>query len=309
MIKGLITLFIVGTLVFSFSCKKKQDYPGTVVLTSFTHQGIDRSFEIYLPEGYDGNQAYPLLLVLHGRYGTGEACMKQYGMNAVADQHGFIVVYPNGYEKSWNDGRGEGPAFENNVDDVGFIEKILDHMEFNYNINDKKVYTSGMSNGGFMSMRLGCELSHRFTAVGSVAATMALDPGSWCSPSREVPVILIGGVADPIVPYDGGQISGGSSCVGFEEAFEFWKDNANCTSTESSELWNDQFPDDGTQVRKRWFTSCDNNVQVQLYEIIGGGHTWPGGVKSLSENAVGKISREMNASAALAQFFLQFSLD
>ena len=300
---------LLSVLILGFSCKKKEDYPGTTVITSFTHGGIFRSFEVYTPESYDGSQAYPLLLVLHGRYGTGKASKEQYGMNAVAEEHGFIVVYPDGYEKSWNDGRGEGPAFESNIDDVGFIEKILDHMEFNYTINDKKVYTTGMSNGGFMSMRLGCELAHRFTAVGSVAATMAIDPGSWCSPSREMPVILIGGVADPIVPYNGGEISSGSFCVGFEDAFEFWKDNANCVGSESSELWTDEFPNDGTQIRMRAFTNCDNNVEVQLYEVLGGGHTWPGGTSSFSENLVGKLSLEMNASRTMAKFFLQFSLD
>ena len=291
------------------SCSKEWKGDGEQDKQCIQSGGEKRCFFVYTPSNYDAANEYPLIFALHGRGGTGRSMDKFSGLNPVADEKGFIVCYPDGYEKSWADDREHGPAFVANIDDVAFIDELIDELSTNYSINQKKVYACGMSNGAFMSLSLACHLSNRIAAVAAVTGNMAPDPASWCAPGGPVPVLLIGGVNDPIVPYSGGEIDGGSECLGFPSSFIFWRDNNGCFDLSQDSTWTDVDTDDGTTVIVKSHFNCDSAVNVMLYEVNGMGHTWPQGTQYLREATIGKVSQEFNGAEVVADFLLQFELN
>ena len=125
-----------------------------------------RKYRVYLPDGYDSSKEYPLVFVLHGRFGKGKQTDKATNFSPAGDQRGLIVCYPDGYERSWVDDRNHGPAADAGVNDIRFFDQLLDKLIVDYPINEKRVYACGMSNGGFMSMSLGCHLSDSFCCCG-----------------------------------------------------------------------------------------------------------------------------------------------
>lgn len=305
-----IPVVLIACLALSLlSCKKEWRGEGEEELLSITVDGYDREYRVYVPPSYDGSKAYPVIFTLHGRGGTARGMDKFSGMNPVADDMDFIVVYPQGYGRSWHDDRDYGPAFDEGIDDIQFFNELLDQIENDYVIDTNRLYACGMSNGGFMSMSLACNLSNRIAAVATVTGIMALDPISYCSDAQPTAIMLIGGTGDPIVPYEGGEISDdGSSTIGFEEAFEFWRDQNNCLDEVILEDWADQDSDDGTTVTTHRHTACDSSVTVILYEVNEMGHTWPEGQQYLREKHIGKVSQEFNGAQEIATFLLQFEL-
>ena len=190
-------------------------------------------------------------------------------MNDVADSAEFIVVYPNGAgpNNSWNIGVSESP----NINDVGFINALIDTLSKHYSIDTTRIYSCGLSMGGFMSNRLACELSNRIAAIASVAGTMARSISNTCSPNHSMPVLLINGTADPIVPY-----TGDLQRLAVDTVLAKWANFNLCTQSDTITMPNlDTL--DGCTVQKISFTHCSDSAHVILYKIINGGHTWPGG--------------------------------
>jgi polyhydroxybutyrate depolymerase len=177
--------------------------PGDTTRT-LIHAGRERSYIVYVPPGYDPARATPVVLVFHGGGGHAENARMMTGFDAVADAAGFIVVYPNGTGRlpdrllTWNGGRCCGYALEQNVDDVGFVRALLADLGTVVNVDARRIYAAGMSNGAIMSYRLACELADVIAAIGPVAATQNLDA---CTPARPVPVLHIHGDADKHAPY------------------------------------------------------------------------------------------------------------
>ncbi len=263
---------------------------------------------VYIPPSYDGTADYPVFLTLHGRGGTARGMDKFSNMNPIADEKNFIVVYPDGYKRSWHDDRNSGPASDDNIDDINFFNQLLDQVETDYVVDKNRIYACGMSNGGFMSLSLACHLSNRIAACASVTGIMGLNPISYCANAKPTAIMLVGGTTDPIVPYAGGEISGGSNSIGFQEAFEYWRDQNNCLDVVTDSSWADQVISDGTTVITHRHTSCDSNVSVILYEVVNMGHTWPQGSQYLKEKTIGKVSQEFNGAREIADFLLQFEL-
>ncbi|HEU5370452.1 MAG TPA: PHB depolymerase family esterase, partial [Ktedonobacterales bacterium] len=153
---------------------------------SLSSGGLTRTYQGHLPSSYDGVKALPLVLALHGHGGDGQGMLRLTHLNRIADQHGFIVVYPDGYQKSWADGRGATEADQAGVDDVGFLSALIDALANQYKVDQKRVYVTGISNGGFMSERLACDLSNKVAAVAAVAATMPTGLAARCAPQEPV---------------------------------------------------------------------------------------------------------------------------
>ncbi len=308
-IRSVVHLFSLGLFLMTFSCHKEWEGEGSDRRRCFNSGGFRRCYYVYLPAAYDESKKYPLLLALHGRGGQGRGMDKFSGFNPVADEKEFIVCYPDGYSRNWADDRQFGPAADAGVDDIAFFDELIDRMIEDYSVDDKKVYAAGMSNGAFMSLSLACHLSDRIAAVAAVSGNMALDPDLWCEPSRPVPVLLIGGTADPIVPYYGGQIAESSECIGCVETFYFWRDLNGCFDFEQDSVWSDVDPDDHTTVQTHSHFGCDSAATVILYEVVGMGHTWPQGSQYLDESKIGLVSKEFNGAAVVAEFLLQFQLE
>ena len=247
-------------------------YPaGTTTLGSLPHDGLERTFRVHVPPAHDGSAALPLVLVLHGGGGSGEQIeLRSSGMSPIADREGFIAVYPDGTGRirTWNGGGCCGSAVTDDVDDVGFVAALLDHLEAELCVDTARVYSTGMSNGAIMSHRLACELASRIAAIAPVAGT---DMTASCAPSRPVPVMQIHGSDDGHVPWEGGLGCGpaGVPFTSVPETLARWQERNGCGA-----------------VLSRFFEQGDGHCEqsadctgadVALCTIEGGGHSWPGG--------------------------------
>ena len=263
------------------------------VLATLTHDGAERDYRLYIPSGYDPASPAPLVFNLHGYTSNAEGQEGYSDMNTVAEANNFLVCHPNGIDNAWN----VGWAFGSTADDVGFISALIDELAADYSINIARVYSCGMSNGGFMSYRLACELNNKIAAIASVTGSMT--PSYVCNPGKPVPVLEIHGTADAIVPYNG-QIGLANSV---DDVIDFWVSNNSCeTSPVVTEIENTSITDLCTAARID-YNDCDNS-QVSLIKIDGGGHTWPG-----SDFSIGITNQDFNASEVIWQFFSQYDLN
>jgi polyhydroxybutyrate depolymerase len=260
-----------------------------------------RTYRIYLPAARA--QPVPLLFVLHGGRGSG-ATMEQLtrgGFNRIADREGVIVIYPDGIGRNWNDGRDlNEPAARQNVDDVGFLRALIESVAHERVVDRNRVFSTGISNGGFMSFRLACEAADQFAAVAPVTADR---PN--CQPSRAVSVAMFNGTDDPLVPWEGGAVrvlgvkrgEAWSSTRTFEQFLAF----DGCSGQTTSALV-DADPADETAYRLHEGKECRDGTAVRLYEICGGGHTWARGVAYAPVWLVGRVSQEIDATVEIWQF-------
>ncbi len=276
---------------------------------SLEWDGRTRTYIVHLPPKLTPDHPVPLLIALHGAGGQGRSMAGLTGFNAIADREGFIVAYPDGLNRGWNDGRPARLMDKNpeNIDDVGFISALIDKLSGSLPVDTRRVYVTGMSNGGFMSNRLGCELAGKITAIAPVASEYARTMASGCSPARPLPVLLINGDADPLVPYQGGTFSG-VVYTPVSELVKMWTNLDGCSLTPATTRLPDVNPNDGTRVRQDTYGNCRNQVEVSLYTVEGGGHTWPGGIQYLPEATIGKTNRDINASEIIWTFFSRYSL-
>lgn len=303
----LLPVGITALLMVAMIAQKAQPNPsGTDIEASLTHQDITRTYVIHLPQGFRQGTRYPLVLAFHGGRGTPSGMQSLTQFNQVADHgEGFIVVYPAGYLKTWADSRNETPAGKKGIDDVGFTSKLIDKLVQDYAVDPKRVYATGISNGGNFSQRLACELADKIAAIGVVAAGMPTNLAGTCNPSRPVPMLLIFGDSDPIYPFEGGSTKLGS-VLSVDDTIAK-RVALNQCSTPPEVFWiPDTSPDDGTQIKRTVYTGCENQARVEYYLVQGGGHTWPGGLQYLPARIIGKTSRDLNASEELWRFFSQF---
>ena len=264
------------------------------VTGSFEFDGQERDFRLRVPpSSFDG--ARPLVFNLHG-FGSNAFQQEAYAqMNPVADTAGFYVCYPNGISNAWN----VGWTFGSTADDVGFISALIDTLAGQYSIDPERIYACGMSNGGFMSYRLACELNDRIAAVASVTGSMVPAYVSECVPGRPVPVLEIHGTEDATVPYEGQPLL----AISIEELLAFWNANNSCDGDAAiSELPNTNSTDAST-VSFIESEGCADRGDVWHYRINGGGHTWPG-----SPFAIGVTNQDINGSAEIWHFFSRYTV-
>jgi polyhydroxybutyrate depolymerase len=249
--------------------------------------GRQREYLLHLPRGYDRTRPTPLVISLHGAGGWPVLQMELSRWNQLADEQGFIVVYPSGIA-------GIGPRVWGERD-VRFISDLIDKLQATYNIDPARIYANGLSNGGGMSFVLSCTMSDRIAAVGLVGAALIL-PWNWCTDHRPVPMIAFHGTDDPMAPYRGGKswVADGAFPP-IETWTAKWARRNRCASGPiQSKL--------AADVTRREYTNCDDNAAVVLYTIEGGGHTWPGGTP-LPEWFAGRTSRGVDATREMWTFF------
>lgn len=262
----------------------------------------------YISWSPDGPGPFPLVLALHGRLGSGAQMLTLTSLTRLAEQERFIVVYPDGIGRSWADGRGTSPASKDGVDDVAFLSALIDELVKNGRADPRRVYVTGMSNGGFMALTLACQVPEKLAAVGTVTGFMGEDFATRCAPAKPTPVAIVAGDTDPIVPFAGGELQGGRGrAIGAEATFMRWLQFNGCLGTPVVTALPDAAPDDGTTIERREVTGCSAGSAVRLDVVKGGGHTWPRGDRYLPERLVGRVSQDMEASAELWRFFKQFS--
>ena len=302
--------------IFLFSCKKEGgptlsvDKPSEQKTINITFDGVARNFIVYLPSGYNNSGKMPLIFAIHGGSGTPEGMINIANFKTIADRDKVVLVYPEGVQKNWNDGRPTAPN-QLGINDVVFFNQMCDYMINNYSVDEKKIYATGISNGGFMSTRLGCELSNRIAAIAVNAATIeAKTIAPNCNPGRPVPALYIHGTTDPLVPFLGGQITAGGTAGGtilsHFQAIDKWVTINGCNPTPTVTDLPD-IANDGTTIKQRVYSGGANGSEVVSYVVLNGGHTWPQGYQYLNEAIIGKTSQDMNACEVIWTFFKRFS--
>ena len=275
-------------------------------LVQLKYQGLGRSYLVHLPNPMPTNPA-PLVVVLHGGGGNAENAAKMTGFDAEADQHGFIVVYPNGTGTShpllrmvgkgqlltWNAGSCCAYAQEHNIDDVGFIRAVVTAVLKDNGADPKRVYATGISNGGMMSYRLACEASGLFVAIAPVSAIQEVQD---CKPAQPVSVFHIHGAKDQNVMLNGGigpkEVGKKQDRPPVQKSIDFWVKQDGCSVTVRSKE-----PD----VDVTNYGGCDAGSEVEYLLILDGEHAWPGGQQIAS--FLDKPSQALDATHEIWKFF------
>ena len=270
---------------------------------SIVFDGRNRTFLLHLPSGYTGNDPLPMIIAMHGGFGSASNLQNQSQLSVTADKENFIVVYPEGVKsplgiRTWNAGGCCGYASLTDIDDVGFISALIDSLADRYAIDTQRVYATGMSNGGFMSYRLACELPDKIAAIAPVAASMSM---VTCNPSRPVPVIHFHSYLDMNVPYQGGIGDGPSDHYNppQDSVLSAWSEIDNCGIEKDTVVNNDEY------THTQW-RNCDCSYEIHHYITRDGGHSWPGGQQTITGDPV---SAYINANDLMWAFFQQYSLD
>lgn len=310
---------------------------------------VSRTFVVHLPKGYDSQQRYPVVILLHGRSQAADDMARLTHFNQLADKSGVIAVYPNAMHGEWNigvrpeqpamatgprgggrrggwggypgggggypgggggyprggQGDGQNPDETKNkpepADDVAFVNQMLDQLAIKYSVDLHRVYATGLGDGGFMALRVGCSMADRVAAVAAVSAN--LPKKMICLPSRPVPALFMNGTDDPIDSYNGGTYKPGRfSVLSAEDSAKAWATFDRCGEKPAQE----KLPaaeKGGKEIKKFTYGACHDNAEVVLYSVKGGGNTWPGGEQYSSEKEVGKTSNDLNADETIWSFF------
>jgi polyhydroxybutyrate depolymerase len=262
-------------------------------------EGRTRIYRLYVPEIYDASEPVPLVISIHGLVSNPNQQARFARWEDFADEHNFIVIYPQGtgLPTRWN--AGESPFLDGQIraDDVGFLAELIDQIKSRFCIDPARVFVNGLSNGGGMSNRLACELSGTIAAIGTVAGAYSPLLGG-CDPVRPVPVIAFHGTADNIVPYAG---SGTDELdlPAVQDWAREWAERNDCDLSAQAVLLDDEISDEISAIR---YGNCAADAEVVLYTVQQGGHTWPGGWE-LPAFIVGRTTQTIDATEIMWDFF------
>ncbi|MFZ1678755.1 MAG: PHB depolymerase family esterase, partial [Saprospiraceae bacterium] len=265
---------------------------------SILHDGLQRDYILYVPASYVPGTPAPLVFNFHGYTSNAFEQMFYGDFRPIADTAGFLVVHPLGTvdqlgNTHWNVGWGTS-----NVDDIGFTSALIDSLSAQYNIDQNRIYSTGMSNGGFMSYFLACGLSDRIAAIASVTGSMNVTQLTTCDPQHPMPVMEIHGTSDPTVAYTGNIIFAPIASV-----VAYWVEFNACHTPPDINSIPDINTSDGCTAEHYLYSNGTNGVDVEHYKIINGVHAWPG-------SAFGGVgtNQDMNASKEIWRFFSRYDI-
>ena len=266
---------------------------------SITHGGLQREYTLYIPASYSAGTEVPLVFNFHG-YTSNAFQQMWYGdFRTISDTEGFIIVHPEGTLDNsgishWNVGLGGST-----VDDIGFTSALIDSISAEYSVNLSRVYSTGMSNGGFMSYQLACELSDRIAAIASVTGSMNTGWFNSCNPNHPMPVMEIHGTLDPTVSYNASSFT-----ESIPNILDYWTNFNNCNSTPIITNVPDINTTDGCTAEHQIWENGTNGSTVEHYKIIDGEHSWPG---ALFPN--GTTNYDIDASEKIWEFFSKYDIN
>lgn len=278
--------------------------PGDYELLVASSGGI-RGYSLHVPGGWNGSSALPVLLVFHGvPRGDMRAVT---GFDAIADQRGFAVVYPESRDQDWAVGcTACTTAARSGIDDVRFVEDLLDDLASSLPVDSRRVWAAGFSQGAFMTHFLACEIPDRIAAFASVAATMIEQVVIGCEPSRQVPWLFVHGSEDQVLPA-AGQQGAFANTISIQTTTSIWADFDGCDEAPAVTDLPDGGDGERTVVRLHDWSACAAGIDVQWYEVVGGGHVWPGSPIAF-DPGFGAQSPDLVTSQAIADFVARFSL-
>lgn len=259
--------------------------------------GIERAFVSYIPASRT-DEKMPVVISLHGGFASPKGMLRLADFRPLAEKDKFILICPAS-KKLWHDG-----ADNKGIDDVKFIDQLITYVLKTYNGDASRVYITGVSNGGFMTTRLACQLHNRIAAIAVVAATLNINEGYDLE--KPMPVMYIHGTTDPIIPFNGGK-KFGRLMYSHDEVIKKWVAINGCDPKPVVTQILDNIGD-GTTAFREEYSNPKNNLKVVGYTINNGGHTWPGGKQYLPAFIIGKTTRNMNACQVIWDFFKPYQL-
>jgi polyhydroxybutyrate depolymerase len=302
---NIINYFFLFTLLFFQGCEQPEklakEYRFNMTMEV---DGQIRSYLLVLPpDYYKDSTEFPMVIAMHGGGGSAAQFEKDYQFTPAAQKNGFVVVYPEGVQsdrvlrlRTWNAGTCCDYAVEHNIDDVKFIRELIDKMDSSYRINSRKVFATGMSNGGMMAYRLACEIPDKIAAIAAVSCTMATNQA--CSPSRPVPVLHLHSKLDKRVPPEGGIGIRGYYFPPVDSGLNVWSDKNSCQATPKV--------DDNAQYQLTTWSLCKEQASIEYYLTKDGGHAWPGAIKN---RKLGDTpSTAINANELIFDFLKRFEI-
>ena len=288
------TLVILSIFIGFYTKGYAQTINGTII-----HDGIVRTYKLYVPAIYSGNVPVPLLLNFHGYTSNSNEQMFYGDFRNIADTANFLVVHPQGTLDNTNTTHFNVGWGGSTVDDVGFTEALIDSLSAAYSIDQNRIYAVGMSNGGFMSFRLACELSAKIAAIGSVTGSMTPSTLVNCNASHPMPIIQIHGTTDPTVPYNGS--AGWTASV--TNVLNHWATFNNCSLVPTVVNVPNTNALDGSTVEKYTYENGDNCSEVIHFKVTNGQHTWPGSIFNFAGT-----NFDINASVEIWNFLSKYDI-
>lgn len=301
-IKNYYSFFLINVFAIIIGgCKNVDNSLINDGVKTININGVTREFILYIPSSYNSTDTVPLMLNFHGWTMSASDQMNLSDMRALAESEKFILVYPQGTKfrnrfygsTHWNVGSWTTGSTS---DDIGFVDKLIDHMSVNYNIDLERIYACGYSNGGFFSHELACNLSNKIAAIGAVSANMSTRTKDNCNPSHPIPVVTVSGTNDNEVSYDGTNFEGQ---ISHNEVLNYW---INYNQTDVSPIISD-LPNinntDGSIVKLYQYKNGNNNVEIEHYKVINGGHDWPGTLGNM----------DIDANSIIWRFVSQFDIN
>jgi polyhydroxybutyrate depolymerase len=300
---------------------------------TLTVDNVERNYVVHLPKGYDDKQHYPVVVLLHGINQEADDMERLTHFNELADKDSVIAVYPSALHGRWNFGametqrtyprrgpygrpgwggyprrypggqprEGERQRPAARVDDIDFFNRMLDKLGTRFAVDTSRVYFAGLSDGGFMTMKIGCGLTDRVAGIATVGA--AMPKTMVCVPSRPLPVMLINGTSDPVVKYGGGETRNSAlRTISAEDTAKEWSRLNRCNEKPAHSKLNKS--KGGMETKIDTFEGCQENSAVVLYSVKGGGNTWPGGEQYEVEKTIGKTSQDFNANEEIWKFLV-----
>ncbi|MBN1121561.1 MAG: hypothetical protein JXJ17_10815 [Anaerolineae bacterium] len=271
-----------------------RDYEADIKVTGTTYH-----YYVYMPE--EISAALPVVLVMHG-YNSSADDLHQFGFEELGEEEGFIVVYPENPSGWWKSHSGDPWA----MDDLAFLNALLDQLEQDLPIDTSRIYMTGHSNGSMITGYSACELSDRIAAFGAIAGPITVKASQECSADRPIPIVHMHGTADPTVLFDERITLPGTQGLTAQEAMDFWVAHNGCDSTPTVDPPIDEL-DDGTSVIRAVYTGCDGGIELPFYTMEGTGHTWPG-VADDDWGDLGIASKEISGAKVIWEYVSQYSL-
>lgn len=276
--------------------------------------GVKRSYTVQLP----AKKPVPLVVVLHGKTQRGADMITRTAWPQIAKRESFAVVFPDGLNHAWADARTKaGPELRGpppGTDDVAFIAKLVGKLVADGTADAKRIYVAGVSNGGAMVMTLVCARADLFAAGASVIMNLTDEAAVTCHPSRPLPMLIMNGTADPLIPYEGGRGSSYFAADGFwstEKTVAFWRELNGCDADDADVTdMPDKAPADQSTVT-RITSRCPREHDVVLYRVNHGGHRMPGFAPDarfprIASRLLGPQNGDIDGAETIWAFFSQF---